>query len=38
MVIKLHMQHDQILGLQNDEIQGGRESKMATNAKNIKTK
>ena len=37
MVLKFHLQQDQTLGLQNDKIQGDRESKMATNAKNSKT-
>ena len=37
MVLRFHMQHDQTLGLQNDQILLGRESKMATNAKNSKT-
>ena len=37
MVLKFHMQHDQTLGLLNDKIQLGRESKMAANAKNSKT-
>ena len=37
MVLKFHMQHDQILGLRNDKILLGRESKMAANAKNSKT-
>ena len=38
MVLKFHVQHDQTLGLQNDKIQYGKESKMAANAKNSKTK
>ena len=37
MVLKFHMQHDQTLGLQNDKIPLGRESKMAANAKSSKT-
>ena len=37
MVLKFHAQHDQTLGLQNDKILLGRESKMAANAKNSKT-
>ena len=37
MVVKFHMQHDRTSGLQNDKIQCGRESKMATDAKNNKT-
>ena len=37
MVLKLHMQHDKAAGLQNDKIQAGRESKMATVAKNSET-
>ena len=37
MVLKFHMQHDQTLGLKNDKIPLGRESKMAANAKNSKT-
>ena len=28
MVLKLHMQHDQAAGFQNDEIQHGQESKI----------
>ena len=36
MVLKFHMQHDQTQRLQNDKIQGGRESRMAANAKNSK--
>ena len=35
MALKFHMQHDQTLGLQNDKIQGRRESRMAANAKNF---
>ena len=34
MVLKFHMQYDKAAGLQNDKIQAGRESKMATVAKN----
>ena len=34
MVLKFHMQHDKAAGLQNGEIQPGRESKMATVARN----
>ena len=34
MVLKFHMQHDKAAGLQNDEIQTGRESIKATVAKN----
>ena len=37
MVLKFHMQHDQTLGLQNDKIPLGRESKLAANAKDSKT-
>ena len=37
MGLKFHMQHDQTSGLQNDKNQPGRESKMATDAKNSKT-
>ena len=33
MVLKLHMQHNQTLGIKNDKIQGGRESRMAASAK-----
>ena len=36
MVIKFHMQHDQTAGLQNDKIQSGQESKMATATENNK--
>ena len=35
LVLKFHMQYD--LGFKNDKIQGGRESKMAVNAKNRKS-
>ena len=34
MVLKFHMQHDKAAGLQNDKIQAGWESGMATVAKN----
>ena len=37
MVLKFHMQHNKAAGLQNDKIQAGRESKVATVAKNSKT-
>ena len=37
MVLRFLMQHDQTLGLQNDKIPLGRQSKMAANAKNSKT-
>ena len=37
MVLKFHKQHDQSLGLQNDKILLGPESKMAAIAKNSKT-
>ena len=37
MVLKFHMQHDQTLGLQNDKILLGQESKLAANGKNSKT-
>ena len=33
MVLKFHMQHDKAAGLQNNKIQGGRESIMAAVAK-----
>ena len=29
MVLKFHMQHDEVAGHQNDKIQASRESKMA---------
>ena len=34
MVHKFHMQHDKVAGLQNDKMQAGWESKMATVPKN----
>ena len=37
MVLKLHMQHDQTLGTQNDKIQRGQESMIAASAKISKT-
>ena len=37
MILKFHMQHDKAAELQNDKIQAGRESKMASVAKNSKT-
>ena len=34
MVLKFHMQHKPTSGLQNDKIQGARESMMAANTRN----
>ena len=37
MFLKLHMQHDQNLGIQNDKFEGGREFNMAASTKYSKT-